>query len=187
MTGCLTLRLKSGAAKGYFVSFLNQFKYAFVLLTLLASGSSFAQKSRVTQDSLRRQALQASAKEWFERSYLPRVAAVLSPIDSYSVSVVEPSNVLPPDLGGPLNYTQVTIEARITGWNYSRYHSHGSFSRFPDPGLAQCILKQKLWAHIDGQGRPRKLMKNQSASSLVACGSSGFFPPEYHGIQRPRF
>ena len=169
------------------MNFLSKSKCTMVLLVLLASGAAFAQKSKVTQDSLRRQALQASAKEWFERSYLPRVASVLNPIESYGVSVTEQGNVLPPDLGGPLNYVQVMVEGRITGWNYSRHRSHHSFSRFPEYGWTQCILKQKLWAHINAQGRPTKLMKNQSASSLVACGSSGFFPPEYHGIERPRF
>ncbi|KYG66522.1 hypothetical protein AZI86_05605 [Bdellovibrio bacteriovorus] len=166
---------------------LVKLKFVFLMVIFLASGAAFAQKSKITQDSLRRQALQASAKEWFERNYLPRVANVLNPIESYSVSVTEQANVLPPDLGGPLNYVQVIVEGRISGWNYSRYHSHGSFSRFPEYGWAQCILKQKLWAHINAEGRPTKLMKNQAASSLVACGSSGFFPPEYHGIQRPRF
>ncbi len=161
-----------------------------IALSVLLSSAAFAQQKRsgfAVQDSVRRKALQASAQEWFERDYLPKVRQVLNPIDSYGVSVIEPRSVLPPDLGGPLNYVQVTIEARISGWNYSHYRSHGSFSHFPSPGFAECRLQQKVWAHINAQGYPTKLMKGQTSSGLVACGSSGFFPPEYHGIQRPRF
>lgn len=159
-------------------------------LSFLISTGAYAQQKRSSfaiQDSARRQALQASAKEWFEKDYLWKVRQVLNPVESYSVTVVEPRSVLPPDLGGPLNYVQVTIEARMSGWNNSHYRSHGSFSHFPSPGFAECRLQQKVWAHINAQGFPTKIMKGQASSGLVACGSSGFFPPEYHGIQRPRF
>jgi hypothetical protein len=178
----------------------NIFKISVTLAMVFSASFSLAQsKSKpavkppakrsnfAVQDGIRRQALQASAKEWFEKNYLPRVAQVLSPMESYGVSVTEPSVILPPDLGGPLNYIQVVIDARITGWNYSNYRYHGSFSSFPERGWVQCRLQQKLWANINEQGFPVKIMKNQAASSLVACGSSGFFPPEYHGIQRPKF
>lgn len=164
--------------------------FAFSALLVLSTSMGMAQAKRsgaAVRDSERRQALQASAKEWVERYYLPQVRAVLDPIESYGVSVVEPRNVLPPDLGGPLNYTQVTVEVRITGWNYSHYTRHDRFSHFPSRGWVQCRLQQKLWAHIDSRGNPTKIMKGQTASALVACGSSGFFPPEYHGIERPRF
>lgn len=168
----------------------SRFLAVLFLAILTISDVALAQKKRSSfaiQDSLRRQALQASAKEWFERNYLPYVSQVLNPIDSYGVSVTEPSQILPPDLGGPLNYIQIVVEGRINGWNYTRYHRHGRFSQFPPYGEAQCRLKQKLWAHVNSQGFPTKIMKGQAASSLVACASPGLLLPEYHGIERPRW
>jgi hypothetical protein len=157
---------------------------------ILFSGVAWTQTKKssfAVQDGARRQALQLSAKEWFEKNYLPKVRQVLNPIDSYGVTVTEPRTILPPDLGGPLNYIQVVIEARINGWNYSDYRYHRSFSSFPTRGWVQCRLQQKVWANVNAQGFPVKIMKSQEASSLVACASSEFFPPEYHGIQRPKF
>lgn len=160
---------------------------------MFSISTAFAAKSRneLVQDSQRRQVLQKSAQSWFERNVLPSLGGTLDSISSYGVSVKERGVALPPDLGGPREMVQVTLEAQFSGWmdrgyrsGYSNRHygrrydnRHGRWRGFPDYGDAgyggtvNCYFSQKLWASIDGRGRPLKIRNGQRPVYIVACRS----------------
>lgn len=147
-----------------------------LLLTMISlcagAASTGGARDSLIRDSQRRKALAASAQAWFDQQVRPRIQ--LSSVSGGQVMVQEPTTVLPPDLGGPLNFVQVTVEARFSGWS----DGFDRFSRFPDRGFVDCRFEQKLWAHLDSDGRPIRIRAGQAALAPIACASPGYLWPD---------
>lgn len=152
--------------------------FVFVLFILLTFQTARAQQSSrqdLIRDSQRRQALQASAKSWFERNVLRGIKSSLTSLDGYGVSVREPKVVLPPDLGGPKNHVHVILEARFSGWIERGYRYDRRFPGFPEYGPVNCRFQQKLWADVDPRnGRPTRITPGQSAQLMFGCASMDY-------------
>jgi len=145
-------------------------KKAILCLLLSVSFSAFAQsRDSLVRDSQRRAELQASAEEWARSQVLPQARMALESVNDFGVFVTEPRTALPPELGGPREMVEISLDIRFSGWAYDRGFSRGRFSHFPERGFAQCRVQQKLWAKINSQGRPTRLVPGQRAKALIAC------------------
>jgi hypothetical protein len=136
------------------------------LSVFLVSATALAAKPGAG-DYARRQRLQRSALQWFERQGASHLSDFRS-VTSYGVDVREKPVVLPPDLGGPLPGHPVTVV--VEGW------VSGSKERenyWVEP--VHCRFSQSVLARAGANGKPEAVIPSQPFRAPIAC-ASGYLP-----------
>lgn len=154
----------------------RRMSFALTSVALLIGAFALAQSSGLVQDSRRRQALQRQVEAWADREARPVFAAAVTDLESLGVRILEPTTVLPADLGGPRpgSVTRIDVELWASGYGDDLVGGrHDGFGRFHRTVRMECRLKLKLMARVGRDGRPVDLIPHQKVSQLVACASRG--------------
>lgn len=144
---------------------------------ILAATHALAQNSGIVQDSVRRQKLQREVDRWAENYAHAAFASVVEDVGNIGTRIVEPTTVLPSDLGGPQpgSIQRVKVEISAQGYGYDSFgYRHDGFGHRGFRRLMNCRIHQSLMMRTGKDGRPVTLIPGQRVTTPVACATTHF-------------
>ncbi|MBX3019034.1 MAG: hypothetical protein KF767_14195 [Bdellovibrionaceae bacterium] len=135
---------------------------------------ALAQNSGIVRDSQRRQALQRQVDAWAERYARAAFERSVENVSDIGVRIVEPTTVLPADLGGPLpgSVQRIPVEISAQGYGYDSFgYRHDGFGHRGFARLMNCRIHQSLMMRVGRDGRPVSLVEGQRITTPVACAT----------------